>query len=39
LVANLLAKSLLGSQLLVAGYVRTMRTLNVQTLGIVLPNC
>jgi len=33
LVANLLAKSLLGSQLLVAGYVRALGTLNVQTLA------
>jgi len=34
LVANLLVKSLLGSQLLVAVYVRTLRTQNVQTLSI-----
>jgi len=37
LVANLSAKSLLGSQMIVADYVRTLRTLNVLTLGIVRP--
>jgi len=37
LVASLLAKSSFGSQLFVAGYVSTLRMLNVQTLGIVRP--
>jgi len=37
LVANFSAKSLLGSQLIVADYVRTLRTLNVLPLGIVRP--